>query len=77
MVTLVNMTHPESLSKAKLLELLDNKELQLQAKDDQLRQQDMAVQTKELTIEELSEFFNRTIPTEFLAPRRQARKEKF
>lgn len=49
------MTNPASLSKAQLLELLDEKEQQLETQREQLRQQDIALQTKDQTIEELEQ----------------------
>lgn len=56
------MTTPELLSKAQLLELLDEKEQELQSKDvelrshrEQLREQDIAIQTKDLEIEQLTQ----------------------
>ena len=60
--TLVHMTNQESLSKAELLGLLDEQQRQhaqvlseLQRQRDQLREQDIAIQTKELTIKELTQ----------------------
>ena len=64
--TLVAMTNSESLSKAQLLELLDQKvqqhTIELQTKDaelqsqcEQLREQDIAIQTKDQTIEQLTQ----------------------
>ena len=56
------MTTPESLSKAQLLELLEEKEQELQSKEvelqshrQQLRELDIALQTQDLTIEELTQ----------------------
>ena len=53
------MTHRETLSKVQLLELLDQNEQQhalaLQTQRDQLRQQDVGLQTKDLTIKELTQ----------------------
>ena len=63
------MTHRESLSKGQLLELLElldqseqqhalalqTKEAEFQTQRDQLRQQDVALQTKDLTIKELTQ----------------------
>ncbi len=52
---LVDMTNPEALSKDQLVELLQRQELQLQSQREQLRQLDIAIQTKEQTIEQLTQ----------------------
>ena len=49
------MTNREALSKVQLLELLDQQELQIQSQGEQLREQDIAIQTKDQKIEQLTQ----------------------
>ena len=49
------MTNPALLSKAQLLELLAHKEQQDALQREQLRQQDIALQTKDKTIEQITQ----------------------
>jgi transposase len=60
-VTLCHMTSPQTLSQAQLLQLLDEKDQQLQSKESELqqqrgrlREQDIALQTKDLLIDQLT-----------------------